>query len=488
MNVSLLLPLLLAPAVVAQLPGTFTATGNMTAPRSMHTATLLQDGKVLIAGGNGPGPSGNSKDMASAELYDPSTGTFTSTGNMITARRGHTATLLADGRVLIAGGSGEGSSTNRTAEIFDPSTGSFVATGDMIQTRGGHTAVLLVNGKVLIVGGTYGPAIFARAELFDPATGKFSLTGEYAVDPFCDFCSPAVPLVDGSVLYAQQTKAQIYDPASGMFNITGATSHCLTGAASLIGGKILFAGGECDEESRSARAELYDAATHTFAATGNMNFSRVWHTLTLLPDGTVLVAGGETDGCSAGVQCVFAGSVADAELYDPATGVFVATGPMTAPRETHTATLLKDGRVLIAGGTSYGGIGIFFGSTASAELYNPPVSVPGPSLLSVTGNGKGQGAIQHGDTFHLVSPGNPAVAGEVLVLYCTGLADGGLIPPRVAVDGHIAEVLWFGNTPGFVGLNQVNFRVPSAVTQGSNVPVRVNYLGRPSNEVAVAIR
>ena len=165
---------------------------------------------------------------------------------------------------------------------------------------------------------------------------------------------------------------------TGVFSLTGAMSPCLSTATLLTNGKVLFAGGECI--GRSASAVLYDPATGAFASTGDMTSRRVWHSATLLPNGTVLIAGGETEVCT-GNSCMFAGSVAGAELYDPSAGTFAATGDMTAARETHTATLLNDGRVLIAGGTSYGGIGIFFGGTASAELYTPSVLVPMPALF-----------------------------------------------------------------------------------------------------------
>src|SRR5205814_1524597 len=106
-------------------------------------------------------------------------------------------------------------------------------------------------------------------------------------------------------------------------------------------------------------------------------------------DGLVLAIGGETDSC-VGNGCFFAGSIASAELYDASTGTFVPTGSMAAARSTHTATLLRDGRVLVAGGVSYGGIGIFHGSLSSAEIYTPDVLVSGPSLVAVSGDGRGQ--------------------------------------------------------------------------------------------------
>jgi hypothetical protein len=225
-----------------------------------------------------------------------------------------------------------------------------------------------------MTGGEASPGV-ANAELYDPLTGTFTPTGAYVGTwSYCD-CTPATLLTDGRTLFTSQQPAQLYNPLAGTFSRTGAMiepDHTTT--TLLTDGAVLFTGGESDF-GRSSSAELYDPVTGTFNSTHNMGSRRVFHTATLLPDGTVLVAGGETDACS-GNFCMFAGSVASAELYAPSSGTFVPTGDMTEPREFHQATLLNDGRVLITGGEHYGGIGIFYGSLSSAELYVPHVLIP----------------------------------------------------------------------------------------------------------------
>jgi hypothetical protein len=357
----------------------------------------------------------------------------------------------------------------------------------LISARGGHTAILLPTGKVLIVGGygTHSYPDIAPAELFDPASETFSAAGAYVGRGGCDFCAPSILLPDGTVLFPGQYPAQLYDPATDSFRPGGMMIGDEAAAIALTNGRVLFAGGE--DFGRSSAAELYDPTTGTFASTGSMGWRRVWHTLTLLPNGIALAAGGETDSCS-GTFCSFAGSVASAELYDPLTGMFHATGNLAAPRETHTATLLPDGRLLIAGGVSYGGIGIFYGSLATAELYTADVLVPAPALRSLSGDGRGQGAIYHAGTSYLAGPDDPAAVDEDLDLYCTGLTDGSAIPPQVAIGGRMAAVLSFGKVPDLPGVNQVRVRVPSNIAAGPSVPVRLTYLDRPSNEVTIGVQ
>jgi len=166
---------------------------------------------------------------------------------------------------------------------------------------------------------------------------------------------------------------------------------------------------------------------------------------------------------------------------------------MLTGRDLPGGTLLNDGRVLVTGGNEYypccaAGRDSFHPEVPVAELYTPVVLINPPVLLSLSGDGRGPGAILHGSTQQVVSPANPATAGEALEIYAAGLADGSAIPPHVTIGGRMAEVLYFGKAPGFTALNQINVRVPNGTLPGSAVPVRLNYLNRPSNEVTMAIQ
>jgi len=456
---------------LAQSPGTFTNTGNLSVPRQFHTATLLPNGKVLITGG----VVGSTIVLNTAELYDSGSGTFSATGSMTTPRYFHCATLLPDGKVLITGGS----SQEARAELYDPASGTFSPTGAMTTARGIHTAILLNNGKVLIAGGTG----TRMAETYDPSTGAFTPTGDMT-EPGAD---TATLLPNGKVLITRSVRlfeedhADLYDPATGSFTRTGdivigdptqfpsVTPGQNPSAVLLTNGAVLIAGG-AQGDFWATGAQLYDVSAGTFRVTGELTAGiGYWQAAALLPEGRVLIAGEGSNG-----------PAGTAELYDPVTGTFSA--PFTSQsQEGHTATLLADGTVLLSGGW------VCCGSTiATAEIYHPAVLLASPVLFSLRGTS--QGAILHASTQQVVSADNPAVADEALEIYCTGLIDGAVIPPQVAVGGQRAAVLYFGPAPGYPGLNQINVRVPSGLAPGPAVAVRLNYLGRPSNEVTVAVQ
>jgi hypothetical protein len=369
---------------------TTASTGSMPEGRILHTATLLNNGKVLIAGGSeASGGKAINSLIAQALLFDPSTQQFESTGDMVTPRAFPTVVLLQNGMVLILGGGTASDQAVAQAEIYDPSSGTFSATGSMLIARGGFTATLLNSGEVLIAGGSGSQnsvsTYLAEAELYDPVSGQFSTTGNMTTPRSLH---TATLLDDGTVLLAggedgddsPLSSAEIYDPATGTFTATGsmAAKRILHIATPLNNGKVLIAGGVDNSKSDQtalASAEIYDVATKTFTTTGSMTTARTTEisgapSITLLSDGTAFVAGGVAGDASTGPQIL-----ASTEIYDPASGTFTASADMTTPRFLQTATLLDNGGVLLAGGTASLATDDS-GILSSAEIFEPSELTP----------------------------------------------------------------------------------------------------------------
>lgn len=349
--------------------GTFSATASMTSPRSLHTATLLSDGRVLMAGGGAGGDSASY--LSTAELYYPAKRKFVATGSMSTPRVGAAAIRLRDGRVLIVGGENSSGVAVNSAEVYNPRTGQWSLVSPMISARVNPTATLLKNGTVLVVGGysvNSDCCALSSAEIFNPGTSSFSTTGFMAV---ARRNHTATLLNNGRVLVAGGYNGQdgnidgsgnvnapeLYDPATGTFDATGDMSSVrrYPTANMLLNGKVLIAGGYDGSSTAMSSAESYRQKTGSFEPAGSMLLPRGRHTATRLLNGKVMVAGGYD---SSGQ------TMASAELYDPATGTFSATGSMAVPRWRHTETRLPNGDVLIAGGNDG------TSAVASAEVYN----------------------------------------------------------------------------------------------------------------------
>ena len=380
-----------APASVFQFPPTRTprptvtpiprAEGDMTqAVLYNHTATLLEDGRVLVAGGRTATVGDFAfAGLATAEIYDPSTGRWSQTGPMFEPRFFHAAVLIESGRVLVSGSlTGEyelGGADGRvtwmgsvaSAEIYEPSTEKWSLVGDMPEETGQHLLEMLENGEALAIGG-----LGASAAEYDPTSGTWTSVGEATSRNFdARSWQSAALLAGGRVLFigglagnAPIDSVEIYDPVAGSWSPTGSTTEprARSTVAELADGRVLISGGRGGRGTLSS-AEIYDPSSETWSGAGQMATPRYEHTATVLSDGRVLVVGGAASGAT--------------EIYDPSAGGWSKAVSTLEPRDRHTATLLSDGRVLVVGGASGTSRQPF--PATSAEVYDPVVDTWTPS-------------------------------------------------------------------------------------------------------------
>lgn len=374
--------------------GTFAATGPMRRARESHTATLLRDGRVLVVTGYDNGY------LADVELYDPATGTFSDAAPLPRARYRHTATLLDDGRVLITGGWSFDTFGVSDQDIYDPATGTWTPVEPLIHGRVGHSATRLHDGRVLIAGGLSGPARDGT-ELFDPTTGHMTMGPSFA-DARGNHSATLLPsgqvlLAGGSGLSANgvtpiHTSTALYTPGGPLVPGTFAIGLPLPGprvghaALMLPTGRLLLALGRSTFTTAETNASLYDPGTPTLTTTGTPQFRRRGGTRTLLPNGEVLLVGGRP---ASGLP-----ALASTERYLPDFEGFFLSTPLLSGRIGHTATLLPSGQVLIAGGATPTVVELEPGvptevldPVPSAELFTPHPQFSPTRLASVRTTG-----------------------------------------------------------------------------------------------------
>jgi trimeric autotransporter adhesin len=343
------------------------STGSMTVPRMLHQASALPDGRILLTGGvSTPG----APIYASTEIYDPVTGQFTPAAPMLTARREHASVTLQDGRILVAGGMTPAGAYTNTAEIYDPATGQWTAAGNMNSMRFRTIARLLPDGRVMVMGKD-GYSTGGYADIFNPATGTFSKTGNFVEN---SGWHGLVVLADGRVMkvggeastapspYAPySTRAEIWDPATNLWSATGPMSigRSTIEPVLLADGKVLVAGGRNTMSQRST--EIYDPATGVFTPGAEMPADFEPQTATVLPNADIVYT---------------AGYNRQLMRYNAASGSWNLSGPQRIRRRDLSVSRLPDGNVLLAGGaeqndsTTYAAI---WDQACSSQLTTVPV-------------------------------------------------------------------------------------------------------------------
>ena len=332
------------------------STSQLKTARFDHSATLLPSGKVLVAGGFGAGIM-----LSSCELYDPAAGGWTLTGALNKPRQRHTATLLRNGKVLVVGGveSVKGK-YDRAAELFDPASGTWSLTGSLKVGRIHHTATLLLDGRVLVTAGYNGETSLSSTELYDPVSGTWKEAANLKEDRMnaaATLLSGGKVLVTGGAGSNGTSGTELFDPDKNSWKKIASMSinRWFHTATLLPSGRVLVEEGAgypfSQVRTNRSSAEIYDPVADKWTRTGSVSNDRHGHTATLLPNGKVLIAGGDSFGDKGGIY-PGGGRLVSTELYDPANGTWSAWSNLNAPRSLHTATLLANGNLLVVGGIS----------------------------------------------------------------------------------------------------------------------------------------
>lgn len=381
---------MLAVPALAGTPNEWSPAGSLTTGRYEQVAALLASGSVLVAGGQA-----GSSTLQSAEIYDPATDSWSGAAQMSTARASAVGVTLPNGNVLVAGGSSTSSNSGalNTAEVYNPTSNTWTAAANtMSSARYAATATLLANGDVLVAGGedASGDAV-TTADLYVPSTNSF--TPAHAMGT-ARYLASASLAGNGDVLVAGGfgtsdavlTSGEVYDPTADTWTPVAnsmSSPRVDSQAVTLPGGSILVAGGESEQsptQAITATTDIYNPTTNSFTAGASMGTSRLLFAMTSLADGRVLASGGVTitDTTEAIAQ--------SSEIYDPSSNTWTPTGALLTPTAALTTTLLPDGQVLAAGGSA----DLSNGSTA-AELFTPTSKPSAPLSVSATaGNGSAQ--------------------------------------------------------------------------------------------------
>lgn len=489
--------------IVKAQTGVWVRTGDMNVPRWGNAATLLASGKVLVTGGCSlfTPPNVCSQYASAPELYDPATGTWTATTPMVQVRGQHTATLMQDGRVLVAGGGTDTEGCFASAEIFDPNTELWVETGAMSTPRCGHHAALIQRGPnagmvMVFSGSTVCGACqpVTTAELYDPTTGTWKSTGSLAMGRFWSVSSdtPSPGLADGNIMviggltccpYTEVNEAEIYDVLTGEWNPTSdKVTRAVDRGVTLQDGTVLVTGGWTGTEPNNQGVpdtEMFNASGKVWSGTGPMSIDRFDHTLTTLASGQVLVAGGCDGGWSV------CNLLKTTELYDSFSGAWFLTGSMKFARSSHHATLLSDGKLLVSGGYDpYHTRGI-----STAELFAPPPAIA-LSHSSVKFAVQLVGTVSGTKTLSLTVPGTNdlhissiSVSGDFLQRNTCGFV--------VAAGGSCTIIVGFrptakGNAAGTVTITDDAVNSPQQITlSGTGTVVQFSPAGLDFGSISI---